>query len=82
MSLGVSTLNQTDQLLFYDITANMDSVQGECLDKLLGLKAREVSTSGGNVARELAAWIQQHVLSNQERYCDLLQQELAKKRKP
>lgn len=81
MSLGVSTLAADRQLLFYDITANMDSYESECLDKLLGLKAREVSSSGGNVAQELGAWIEQHVLTKQEKYCDLLDQAVAKLRK-
>ena len=80
MSLGISTLRDDDQLRFYDITANMDSYQSECLSKVLGIKAKEFSK--GDVARDLGDWIQKHVLSNLENYCDLLQQELAKKRKP
>ena len=80
MSLGISTLGDRDQLRYYDITASMDSNQSECLNKLLGIKAKEYSK--GDVAGDLGVWIQQHVLSRVENYCDLLQQELAKKRKP
>jgi hypothetical protein len=58
----------------------MDFNQYQCLKKLVGIKAKEFSR--GNVARDLADWIQRHVLQNQEDYCDLLQQEQAKKRKP
>jgi hypothetical protein len=83
MSLAVSTLRESEQLKFYEITGNMDSAQSECLSKLLGLRAREVSNSGGNIARELADWIRQHVLSKlEDNYCNLLQTELKKKTSP
>jgi hypothetical protein len=80
MSLGISTLGDDDQLRFYDITANMDSYQAECLGRVLGIKAKEFSE--GDVASDLGKWIQVHVLQRQENYCNLLQQALAEKRKP
>jgi hypothetical protein len=80
MTLAVSTFSNDDKALYYDITVSMDFNQYQCLKKLVGIKAKEFSR--GNVARDLADWIQRHVLQNQEDYCDLLQQEQAKKRKP
>ena len=80
MTLAVSTFSDDDKALYYDITVSMDSYQYTCLKKVIGIKAKEFSK--GAVARDLGAWIQQNVLKNQEDYCDLLQQELAKKRKP
>ena len=80
MTLAVSTFNNDDKAAYYDITVNMDSYQYECLKKLIGIKAKEFS--GGNVARDLARWIKQHVLQNQEDYCNQLKDELDKMRKP
>lgn len=82
MTLAVSSLKDDDQLRFYDMTANMDSYQSECLDKVLGIKAKEISDARGDVARELGAWIRQHVLPKLEDYCALLKQELGKKATP
>jgi hypothetical protein len=79
MSLAVSTFSDADKALYYDITVSMDSYQYSCLKKVIGIKAKEFSR--GDVARDLAAWIDQHVLSNLEDYCSLLQVELKKKRK-
>jgi hypothetical protein len=80
MTLAVSTFGNDDKALYYDITVSMDSGQYQCLKKLIGIKAKEFSR--GNVVRDLADWIQKHVLQSQEDYCDQLQQELLKKRKP
>jgi hypothetical protein len=80
MTLAVSTFSNDDKALYYDITVSMDFYQYGCLKKLIGLKAKEFSR--GNVVRDLASWIQQHVLHDQEDYCALLEKELAKMRKP
>jgi hypothetical protein len=63
----------------------MDSYQRECLDKLLGLNVKDIFSDRGtstknDIETKIARWIRDHVLQTQENYCDLLQQELAKKR--
>jgi hypothetical protein len=82
MSLGISTLRDFEQLRFFDITMNMGSDQSECLDKMLGLVARDLAERHEDVAHGLGVWIRDHVLSKLENYCSLLEQELAKKAKP
>jgi hypothetical protein len=78
MTLAVSTFSDDDKALYYDITVSMDSHQYSCLKKVIGIKAKEFSR--GDVARDLGAWIQEHVLRNLENYCDVLQAEQKKKR--